>query len=75
MAHTPMQRELRILIVEDVPSDLELVERELRKAKLAFRTKQVDTREAFLKELKDFTPDIILSDYSLPSFDGMSALE
>ena len=70
-----METELRILIVEDVPSDLELVERELRKAKIAFRTKQVDTREAFLKELEDFTPDIILSDYSLPLFDGMSALK
>jgi PAS domain S-box-containing protein len=70
-----MNKELRILIVEDVPSDLELLEGELRKAKIVFCSKNVDTKEAFLKELKDFAPDLILSDYSLPSFEGMSALK
>lgn len=70
-----MNKELRILIVEDVPSNLELLEGELRKAKIVFCSKNVDTKEAFLKELKDFAPDLILSDYSLPSFDGMSALK
>jgi len=34
----------------------------------------VETEEAFLKELKDFAPDIILADYNLPSFDGITAL-
>jgi len=69
-----MDKELRILILEDVPADAELEERELRKAGLVFTSKVVDTREAFLKELDDFSPDVILSDYDLPAFDGLAAL-
>ena len=48
---TPSQREIRILIVEDVPSDAELAERELRKANILFCSKRVDTKEDFLKEI------------------------
>jgi two-component system, cell cycle sensor histidine kinase and response regulator CckA len=66
--------QLRILIIEDVPMDAELVEYELARAKIAFAAHRVDTREGFLRELDDFQPDLILSDYSLPRFDGMTAL-
>ena len=69
-----MNKSLRILMLEDVPSDAELIERELRKAEFVFSAKRVETRESFLAELKDFSPDIILSDYSLPTFDGVAAL-
>jgi len=69
-----MDKELRILILEDVPADTELEEHELRKAGLVFTSKIVDTREAFLKALEEFFPDLILSDYDLPSFDGLAAL-
>jgi PAS domain S-box-containing protein len=69
-----MDKELHILILEDVPADAELEEHELRKAGLVFTSKVVDTREAFLKELDEFFPDLILSDYDLPSFDGLTAL-
>jgi PAS domain S-box-containing protein len=69
-----MDKELRILILEDVPADAELEEHELRKAELVFTSKIVDTKETFLKELDDFLPDLILSDYELPSFDGIAAL-
>jgi two-component system cell cycle sensor histidine kinase/response regulator CckA len=65
---------LRILILEDVPMDAELVEYELARARVPFTTRCVDNREAFLTELKQFRPDLILSDYSVPGFDGMSAL-
>jgi len=70
-----MDEKLRILILEDIPADAELVVRELSKAKINFLSKYVDTREAFIKELKDFTPDIILSDYQMPNFTGMEALK
>lgn len=70
-----MDKELRILIVEDMPTDIELFERELRNAGITFQSRSVDTRESLLRELEGFSPDIILSDYTLPSFDGMSALK
>ena len=65
---------LRILILEDVPMDAELVEYELQRSNIPFDARCVDTRDAFLRELDDFHPDLILSDYTLPRFDGMSAL-
>ena len=75
MSDSLTKKEIRILILEDNPSDAELVLLELRKGNLAFTSKQVDTKETFLKELSEFTPDLVLSDYSLPSFDGLSALK
>ena len=69
-----MDKELRILILEDVPNDAELMELELREAGIAFSSKRVETQKAFLKALKDFLPDLILGDYNLPSFDGLAAL-
>ena len=65
---------LRILILEDVPMDAELVEYELRRAHIPFDARCVDTRDGFERELDAFRPDLILSDYTLPQFDGMSAL-
>ena len=65
---------LKVLILEDMPMDAELVEYELGRANIPFVTRRVDTREAFLAALDDFSPDVILSDYTLPRFDGMTAL-
>jgi PAS domain S-box-containing protein len=70
-----MEKELRILILEDSPEDAELEEHELEKSGLLFTHKVVDTKEAFLKALDEFPPDLILSDYELPSFDGLEALK
>src|SRR5215212_4799380 len=68
------QDALRILILEDVPMDAELVEYELGRASIPFVARRVDSREGFLQELEEFQPDVILSDYTLPRFDGMAAL-
>jgi len=68
-------KELRILMLEDTPTDAELAEHELRKADIAFTARRVDTRATFVAALEEFHPDIILSDYKLPTFDGMSALQ
>jgi len=65
---------LRILLVEDVAMDAELVEYELARAGIRFTARCVATREGFVRELIEFGPDVILSDFSLPSFDGMTAL-
>ncbi len=68
-------KELKLLILEDVPFDVELIERELYKADIKFTSMIVDREENYLEEIKEFKPDIILADHSLPHFDGLSALE
>lgn len=67
--------QLRILMLEDTVTDAELAEHELRKAGLAYVARRVETREEFVAALEEFRPDVVLSDYKLPNFDGMSALE
>src|SRR5213593_4305124 len=66
---------LRILLLEDVPADAALVERHLTKSGLVFVSERVDTRARFEEALRDFAPDIILSDHGLPGFDGAAALQ
>ncbi|QFY42253.1 response regulator [Candidatus Methylospira mobilis] len=70
-----MNRGARVLMLEDSLTDAELAERELRKSGMTFSSMRVDTRDAFIRALDDFRPDIVLSDYKLPDFDGMTALE
>jgi PAS domain S-box-containing protein len=69
-----MTKELRILILEDRPADAELVMRELRKEAIPFVAKCVATETEFLAQLRDNPPDLVLADYSLPGYDGPSAL-
>src|SRR5213595_1794490 len=66
---------LRILLLEDVPADAALIERHLTKSGLEFVSQRVDTRARFEQALREFVPDIILSDHGLPGFDGSAALE
>jgi PAS domain S-box-containing protein len=66
---------IRILFVEDLPSDTELAERELLKEQISFTSLRVETKETFLRALGEFRPDLIISDYALPEFDGMQALK
>ncbi len=65
---------LRILIVEDVASDAELMTYELRQANLPFTCRRVDNDVDFLREIEQFRPDLILSDFHLPHFNGLAAL-
>jgi PAS domain S-box-containing protein len=69
-----MNKELRVLVVEDTPQDMALINHELRKTGLRFRSRRVESRDAFLHELEHHTPDIILSDHGIPGFDGFAAL-
>ena len=68
------KRELRVLMLEDTPTDAELAQRELRKAGISFTAMRVETRDTFIHALEEFRPDIVLSDYKLPDFNGMDAL-
>ena len=65
---------IRVLFVEDMPTEAELELRELKRAGLSVAHKVVETRDRFIEALQHFSPDIILSDFSMPEFDGMSAL-
>jgi PAS domain S-box-containing protein len=70
-----MNQELCILILDDVPTDAELMRFELVEAGISFTSKYVSDKESFLRSLDEQQVDMILSDYSLPSFDGLSALK
>ncbi|MEO7085766.1 MAG: PAS domain S-box protein [Gemmatimonadaceae bacterium] len=65
---------LQLLIVEDNPDDADLLLRELRRSGFDPVWSRVDTESAFLAALQNM-PDIILSDYSMPHFSGLRALE
>jgi len=61
-------------MVEDEAGDAQLAEQVLRKSGFEFAFKVVDSENAYVKELKDFRPSVILSDHGLCAFDGFSAL-
>jgi CheY-like chemotaxis protein len=69
-----MARGLSILHLEDNPFDAELIERVISKDRRAYEIRRVDTKEGFTESLTQWCCDIILADYSLPSFDGLAAL-
>ncbi len=69
-----MKEAIKILFIEDVPADAELIWREISKDKIIFEKMLVETKKDFVSAIKSFNPDLIISDYSLPQFDGMEAL-
>jgi PAS domain S-box-containing protein len=70
-----MNDPVRILLAEDSLADAELSTYEIRKVLPSSIMRRVDGREEFLAALSEFEPDIIISDYRMPSFDGMTALK
>ncbi len=69
-----MPQPLNVLLVEDNPVDAELIERELRRAGFALEVKRVDNEQDFVGSLHDQL-DLVISDFHLPQFNGMRALE
>ena len=69
-----MEKKIKVLILEDVPLDAELIERELRKEGFDFDSHRVEREDEYVMELEKWQPHIILADHSLPQFDGVSAL-
>lgn len=68
-----MSEQLRILFVEDSKSDLEFIQHELVLGGIDFASEVVETADDFRAALENFRPDIILADYNLPSFSGITA--
>ncbi len=66
---------VRILLLEDVPTDAELVELALKKVRLDCTIRQVVSRRDFERGLRDFQPDVIIADHGLPRFSGTAALD
>jgi formate hydrogenlyase transcriptional activator len=66
---------LRILSIEDDPKDAKLIEDLLETEDIVCEVTRVDTQAALLASLEQGGIDLILADYSLPSFDGISALK
>ena len=70
-----MEKKLKILLLEDMQADAELIEMELNSANIQFENVLVDTKKEFITALNHFTPDIILADHSVASFNSMEALK
>ncbi|MDD5036337.1 MAG: GAF domain-containing protein [Methylococcaceae bacterium] len=69
------QPKIRILLLEDVATDAELIERALRKSAIDFTALRVETKEGFLHAIAEFAPDVVLADNQLPAFSASAALE
>lgn len=65
---------LRVLHLEDNPLDGELIQAQIETEWPDAVLLRVDTREAFLQALEEFQPDLVISDYNVPGFDGRNAL-
>jgi len=70
-----MRRPLRILSVEDDPKDAELIQALLEAEDIVGEITRVDTQAALEASLEQGGIDLILADYTLPAFDGLSALK
>jgi len=68
------EKPLRILFIEDNPADFELAQRTLRREGLEFIWRREEDAAGVGRALREFVPDIVISDYSLPEFDGLHAL-
>ncbi len=69
-----MKTPLRLLHLEDDPVDAELITTTLIEGGIPCQSQLVDTQKAFVAALKEGRMDLILADYSIPGFDGMTAL-
>lgn len=63
----------KILIIEHNSNDMELIQQEFKKGKVNFIAEIVHTKKEYEKAIHNFKPDIILSNYTFPAFDGPAA--
>ena len=66
---------VRLVLVEDMPMEAEIAVRQLESSGFSCTWRQVDSENSLRSALRELKPDVILSDFTLPGFDGLSALE
>lgn len=64
---------IRILMLEDSQADAELIRHELDRAGLITLIERVDSEQAFVSAVRDFAPDVVLSDHTLGQFHSRAA--
>jgi len=69
-----LNKNLKVLLLEDNEDDADLIRRELKGGGITFTSLVVDTREDFITGIHQFEPDIIISDHSMPRFNSGEAL-
>ena len=70
-----IKTKLRILLIEDYKTDAELIQIQIKSFVENYEIKIVDNLNDFTRELQTFIPDVILSDYNLPSCTGLDILQ
>lgn len=74
-ATSPTIKQLRVLLLEDSPTDADLIATELLRSGMTPVVERVDSPESFTAALTSFAPDVVLSDHSIAEFDSRAALE
>ncbi|MCK9611341.1 MAG: PAS domain S-box protein [Bacteroidales bacterium] len=69
-----MAKHYKILIVEDNPLDIELAQREIKHELESVEFSDVSTNEALIESLNTYKPDVIVSDFNMPNFDGLTVI-
>jgi diguanylate cyclase (GGDEF)-like protein len=75
MARDQNRDDVRILFVEDNPLDIELTRLQLERDGLRFESRATSSEAGVRAAMRDFAPDIVLCDYSMPGYSGRDALE
>jgi len=65
---------VRVLMLEDSEADADLIRHELLRSGMPTVTERVESESEFASAIRDFLPDVVLSDHSLGAFDAQSAL-
>ncbi len=66
---------VKLLILEDLPTDVELAKREISRVLPECEILVTDDETGFVSAVEEFKPDVVISDYRLPGYDGLTALK
>ena len=69
-----MSAAIRVLLVEDSPDDVTLIQRQLKREGLEVEYRVETTEKGLRRAIEEFYPQVLLSDFSIPGFSGAEAL-